>query len=147
MRRLLIWAAVALLPATTVAAKTPDWNPAEIVSLTSLWIGTLGPLQTDPSNRVADDPRAAALGQALFSDTRLSRNGRVSCATCHAPGDGFVDRAPVGQGIASGMRRTMPIAQAADSNIIAITIPRSSRSAFQHDGDHRSTMMAISLIG
>jgi len=35
----------------------------------------------------------------------------------------------------------------AGSNIIAITIPRSSRSAFQHDGDQRSTMMAISLIG
>ena len=39
----------------------------------------------DPSNQVADDPRAVELGRALFYDERLSSNGAISCATCHDP--------------------------------------------------------------
>ena len=47
-----------------------------------LRLSQLGPLPPDPSNAVADDPAAAALGEALFFDTRLSGDGTVSCATC-----------------------------------------------------------------
>jgi cytochrome c peroxidase len=36
-----------------------------------------------PTNRWADDPKAAALGEKLFGDERLSECGKVSCATCH----------------------------------------------------------------
>ncbi len=32
----------------------------------------------------APDPARAALGEALFHDVRLSENGTMSCATCHA---------------------------------------------------------------
>jgi cytochrome c peroxidase len=39
----------------------------------------------DPTNAKADDPAAAALGKKLFSDAALSPNGKVSCASCHAP--------------------------------------------------------------
>jgi cytochrome c peroxidase len=59
---------------------------------------------TNPSNRVADDARAAALGQAFFFDTRFSgplavasdlgavgESGRVACATCHDPANGGSD--------------------------------------------------------
>jgi len=49
---------------------------------------------SDPTNAVADDPRAAELGRLLFYDARFSVNGEVSCATCHDPehdwGDGEV---------------------------------------------------------
>lgn len=45
----------------------------------------------DPSNAVADDPAAAALGRALFFDPRYSANGEVACATCHDPATGFQD--------------------------------------------------------
>jgi cytochrome c peroxidase len=38
----------------------------------------------DSTNRVADDPRAAALGEALFFDQALSPYG-VSCSSCHVP--------------------------------------------------------------
>lgn len=54
-------------------------------------MGSLPPLPADPSNPVADDPRAAALGQQLFFDTRFSANGAVSCATCHQPARRFTD--------------------------------------------------------
>jgi cytochrome c peroxidase len=67
-------------------------------------------LPPDPSNRVADDPRAAALGRALFFDARLSGNGRVACATCHVPARDFQDGTPLAHGIGRTARRTMPVA-------------------------------------
>ena len=51
------------------------WTDAEVEQLESLWIGSLGDVPRDPTNRVADDPRAAALGRSLFFETRLSANG------------------------------------------------------------------------
>ncbi|MBI5364061.1 MAG: methylamine utilization protein [Planctomycetes bacterium] len=53
----------------------------------------------DPTNRVADDPRAARLGQFLFFDTRLSSTGKVSCATCHDPALAFADGKSLSEGV------------------------------------------------
>ena len=49
------------------------------------------PLLADPSNRVSGNREAAALGQRLFFDARLSANGRVACVSCHAPPRLFAD--------------------------------------------------------
>ena len=73
---------------------------------------TLSPLPEvppDPTNRVADDPRAARLGQFLFFDEALSANGAVSCATCHQPDKGFSDGLPVGEGIGTVDRHSITI--------------------------------------
>lgn len=51
----------------------------------------LGPPPPDPTNAVADHPVAARLGQRIFFDPRFSRDGKVSCATCHVPAKGFGD--------------------------------------------------------
>ncbi len=51
----------------------------------------LGPPPPDPTNAVADQPGAARLGQMVFFDKRFSREGTVSCATCHDPAKGFGD--------------------------------------------------------
>jgi len=85
------------------------WADADIEVLRSLWIHSLPPLPPDPTNVVADDPRAAALGQQLFFDTRMSANGAVSCASCHQPERRFTDGLPKGQGIASSNRNTRSI--------------------------------------
>jgi cytochrome c peroxidase len=77
--------------------------------LRSLSLSSLEKLQPDPSNRFGDDPRAAALGRALFFDTRLSGNGKVSCATCHVPAQDFQDGVPLAHGVGTTARRTMPI--------------------------------------
>jgi cytochrome c peroxidase len=45
----------------------------------------------DRTNRFADDPAAAQLGQLLFSDVELSGDGKISCATCHRPDQQLVD--------------------------------------------------------
>lgn len=106
------------LPVNAVAQKTntsadllenhtrvdSNWSDAEIAILRSLSLHSLKPLQADPSNAVADDPRAAALGQKLFFDTRLSANGKVSCASCHQPERYFTDALGQARGIATTPR-------------------------------------------
>jgi cytochrome c peroxidase len=47
----------------------------------------------------ASSPEKIALGKQLFFDTRLSADGTVSCATCHAQDKAFVDRFPTSKGI------------------------------------------------
>jgi cytochrome c peroxidase len=105
--------------AASLACSAPtdpgEWSPAELAELRSLWIGNLGPPAPDPTNRVADDARAADLGHRLFFDARLSANGQVSCATCHRPELQFQDGTPVARGVGSTDRRTMPIASAVHS--------------------------------
>jgi cytochrome c peroxidase len=72
-------------------------------------LSPLPELPPDPTNRFADDPRAATLGQKFFFDTRFSgplvhrdnerpgglgrvgETGKVACATCHDPAAGFID--------------------------------------------------------
>jgi cytochrome c peroxidase len=93
----------------------PRWSDKELARMRGLWIGNLGAPPPDPSNAVADDPRAARLGQRLFFDARFSANGAVSCAGCHLPELGFQDGLPLGRGVGTTPRRTMPLAGAAYS--------------------------------
>jgi cytochrome c peroxidase len=91
----------------------PQWSDAELKRIQSLSLASLPPLKADPSNRVSDDPAAAALGKELFFETKLSANGKISCATCHIPSKQFQDGLPVGHGMGAGTRRTMPVAGSA----------------------------------
>jgi len=85
------------------------WSDAEIALLRSLWLENLPELSPDPTNAVADNPQAAAFGQQLFLDTRLSANGSVSCATCHQPARRFTDGLPKGRAIGQSKRNTPSI--------------------------------------
>lgn len=40
-----------------------------------------------------------SLGKKLFSDPRLSRDGKLSCASCHEPEQQFTDRRPTAIGV------------------------------------------------
>ena len=73
----------------------------------------LGELPPAPTNGAADNVAAAALGQFLFFDTRLSANGEVSCATCHQPARGFSD----GQALARGLPRHAEHAEPAQRRV------------------------------
>ncbi len=101
--------------AAAVHAPRSTWSSSERATLRSLSLASLGPLPADPSNRYADDPRAAALGEQLFFDTRLSSNGKVACATCHVPDKAFQDGTALGKGVGITGRRTMPVAGTAHS--------------------------------
>ena len=107
-----------VLVITMVSAAAPRgdrWTTEEVGLLSSLSLRELGPTPADPTNRVADDPRAKELGRKLFFETRLSANGQVACATCHIPEKEFQDGAPLARGVGVTNRRTMPIAGMAHS--------------------------------
>jgi len=82
----------------------PDWTEGDLRILRSLWIGSLKSVPPDPSNRVADDPKAAELGEQLFFDMRLSANGEVACATCHRSDLYFTDGRALARGIGETKR-------------------------------------------
>jgi cytochrome c peroxidase len=88
----------------------PVFTPAQWDGLKALSPDPLPPAQPDVTNRFADDPAAAALGQKLFFDPLFSGRlldtdndgspatlgkpgdtGKVSCAGCHVPKSGFSD--------------------------------------------------------
>ena len=99
----------AVLVACASAERSDHWSQRELATLRSLSLDELGGPPRDPSNRVADDRRAARLGRPLFSDRHLSRDGTVSCASCHDPKRSFQDGRPRGKGLGLTRRRTMTI--------------------------------------
>ncbi len=124
-------------------SKGPAWEMLLTLSLES----PLAP-PADASNAVADDAKAAALGQALFFDPGFSgrlldsdngtaqnmegfvhksvgdqgESGRVSCASCHVPGDAFTDTRTVHQqvSLAAGWteRRTPSILDVGHASLL-----------------------------
>jgi len=78
-------------------------------------LGPLPPVPASPTNAVADDPRAVALGHRLFFDTRLSADGQVACATCHEAEHGLSDEGPRSRGAfgRTGHRRASTLVNAA----------------------------------
>jgi cytochrome c peroxidase len=115
--RICATAVLILLPtiATVTASGRGGWTSAQLEELRSMSLAELGSLPRDPTNRVADDPRAADLGRRLFFDTRLSSNGLVACSTCHQAERGFQDGIALANGVGTTARRTMPIAGMARS--------------------------------
>ena len=111
-------ASALLLVVTIVSAATPRadrWTDDAVAQLARMSLSELGPTPADPTNRVADDPRAAEFGRKLFFDARLSSNSQVSCATCHKPEKEFQDGTSLASGVGTTNRRTMPIAGMAHS--------------------------------
>jgi cytochrome c peroxidase len=103
--------AAALVAAAVVLGPSAgdEWTDEERRVLRSLSLDALPPVPDDPSNRYDTDPRAAALGKRLFSDKRFSRDGSVSCASCHLPKREFQDGRPLAEGLGRTTRRTMPL--------------------------------------
>jgi cytochrome c peroxidase len=83
--------------------------------LRSLALESLGPVPADASNAHADDPAAASLGRRLFFDPKLSANGEVACASCHAPGLAFTDGRALSVGLGTTGRNAPTVIGAAYS--------------------------------
>lgn len=105
------------IPAVLVLACALAWRSSDVAApvefsqaeMKRLLQHELGPVPPDPTNQFADDPAAAHLGQSLFFDTRFSRNGAISCATCHDPRRDFVDGKELAAGLETLNRHTMPL--------------------------------------
>ena len=85
----------ATLLASALLLPTQDGLSPERIARKLKRMSPRAELAQDPTNRVADNLEAALLGKALFFDTRLSPDGRFSCATCHQPERAFADGAPL----------------------------------------------------
>jgi cytochrome c peroxidase len=110
------WWLVAVMTIATLVALSKTWPPGtdkwsdvDVAVLRSLWIGSLPELPPDPTNAVADDPRAAELGHALFFSTDLSPSNAIACATCHRPELRFTDGMQKGRGVGQSKRNTRSI--------------------------------------
>jgi cytochrome c peroxidase len=105
-----VWAA-----ADSRQAPRDKWTAQEVTAIASMRLKEAGDRPVDASNSYEQKTEAAALGHALFNDTRLSKNGQVSCASCHSANNQFQDGTQFGKGIGTGKRRTMPVMGAAHS--------------------------------
>jgi cytochrome c peroxidase len=92
--------ALALMAVTLGTVQESTWSERDVARAKTH--SPLPPPRPNATNRYADDPRAALLGQRLFFDARFSANGAVSCATCHVPDLGFSD----GKSLSTGLART-----------------------------------------
>jgi cytochrome c peroxidase len=82
-------AAALALASAARAADVHAWSDRDLRLLTSLRQDHAPP--PSPSNRVADDPRAAALGRRIFFDSGFGEAGETGCATCHDPERHYTD--------------------------------------------------------
>lgn len=87
-----------------------QFSDAEKKAIAALSLSTLPPLKADATNQYADVPAAAALGSTLFFDQGMSRDGSVSCSTCHKIDRQFQDDLPQAVGVGRTNRRTMALA-------------------------------------
>ena len=84
------WAGALALPALLLISHAADGQAPK------------APLGLPPLMWPEDNPYSAAkaeLGRYLYFDKRLSADGSLACASCHAPEFGFTDGAPVSTGI------------------------------------------------
>ena len=83
-----------------------SWTEEELGKIRSrIW--DLSP-PDDPTNRVAQDPRAQAFGELLYFSTLLSADQTVSCASCHDPALGLGDGQTTSTGLLQPTRRHAP---------------------------------------
>lgn len=90
---------VLLFASCAVYADVPGFSQDEIMRVQ--WHGPW-----PPARRAAPRPAAAALGERLFFDPRLSGTGSVLCASCHVPYRAFQDGRALAFGLAQGDRNT-----------------------------------------
>jgi len=90
-------------------AGVPRWeaaNPLAPLPKPPLGIDTTFDKLKDPPT-----PETVRLGRWLFFDKRLSKDGTISCATCHQPQHAFSEPTPVSTGIhgQKGNRKAPPV--------------------------------------
>lgn len=92
---------------TTIASTELELTPRERKIILSMSPLERAPLDT--TNRVDGDATAIELGKLLFHDTRLSGDGRFSCATCHDSAKSWTDGRDVAVATQVGRRNTPAI--------------------------------------
>jgi cytochrome c peroxidase len=95
-RRLLLGAALTVVLTAAAPARAADKSPGAAAAASP---PSFEPIPT----RVELDARKVALGRRLFSDGQLSRDGHVSCASCHDLNRGGMDGRKVSVGVGGAL--------------------------------------------
>lgn len=123
------------IPATAEPVQALDihqWSRKNIAQLNSFRL-TEKVTPVSRRNYVSGNTRAIELGKRIFSDTRFSANGRISCASCHQAKKHFTDGQKLATAITTGTRNTPSI------------IGSSHNQWFFHDG--RSDSLWAQALG
>lgn len=96
-------------PAVDAGVAWQEWGPIPPLDVARSWLpdsAVRSPLARDIARR-----EIRALGARLFAEPRLSRSGRIACASCHQPQRALGDGRPlaVGEDGLMGRRRSMPL--------------------------------------
>lgn len=86
-------------------ANAQTWTEAEIQNIQKFSIKSLQS-PVDSSNKYLNKLNAINFGKTLFSDVRLSSNGKVSCSSCHLEKYAFTDNKKLAIGLREGFRNT-----------------------------------------
>ena len=100
--RLLICSCL-LLESTAASGIEFDSSEKELILQHGPWPMALA---QDSSNHASGNPLAIQLGERLFFDHKLGNDSKLSCASCHDPGQGFADGRITGQGRITLARNT-----------------------------------------
>ena len=153
--RVICWLTGALIAGPVEACAGEPVEPEQHEAFTGVEIRrilqhALPPMPASPTNAVADDPDAAALGQRLFFETRFSANERVSCATCHDPARAFTDGRQVAQGLGTLSRHTPSLLNVAYNRWFfwdgrADTLWSQALEPIEHELEYGGSRMRVSI--
>ena len=102
-----------LLSVSVIGAS--NWMPKEVDRINTFSLNKLEPI-SDLSNKYLTKITAKELGKQLFSDTNLSSNKKVSCASCHIKEKSFTDNNNLAVGLQKGFRNTPTLLNTAHHN-------------------------------
>jgi cytochrome c peroxidase len=85
------------------------WLGVQPTVLRPTWVSPTFWAAILPQDNALPTPQQVALGRRLFFEPRLSRDGTVTCATCHDTSRGFTDRRSLFEGVGNQIgRRNSP---------------------------------------
>ncbi|MEB8431350.1 hypothetical protein OO007_03860 [Cocleimonas sp. KMM 6892] len=109
----LIFTLFSILIVSSISANS--WSDKDIQQISAFTLKKLQPVK-DPSNKYLLDKNVISLGEKLFSDTRLSSNKKISCASCHIKEKSFTDNHNLAVGLQKGFRNTPTLLNSAHHN-------------------------------
>jgi cytochrome c peroxidase len=114
-------------------------------------LSPMPPVPEEPTNAVSDSDAAAHFGRFLFFDERLSKNGEVSCASCHRPSHGFSVPTKQGHGQGATPRHPPTLLNAAyhrwyDWDGKADTLWAQAARPLENPGEHGFTRTRVARL-
>lgn len=87
----IVFGFISCTPQQKDSGETSPFTLEEQAHLNYMLIQPSEPIEADETNMYRNNPDAISFGELLFSATDLSKNGEISCASCHQYENHFTD--------------------------------------------------------